>query len=138
MREISVRVSDDLDFTRDGVRNEAAVTVTVGLNGAWKELDLTRENEKMVSDILDELMAAGRDPDEQPAPPKERSKFASNPEKAAYNEKLRAWVRATGLKNSSGSGWAYQTNTSLMDYIGEPLRRKYEAHLAATEPGKKG
>ncbi len=137
MREISVRVSDDLDFARDGVRHEAAVTLSVGLNGRWAELDLTRENEKLVIDMLDELMTAGHEPDLPPVPAEKRNRFGPNPEKTAFNERLRAWVRATGLKNSSGTGWAYQTNTSQQDYIGQPLVRKYQAFLEETESKRK-
>ena len=37
MREISVRIFDDLDYARDRSRNEAAVTVTIGLDGVWRE-----------------------------------------------------------------------------------------------------
>lgn len=129
MREISVSVSDDLDFTRDGVKNKATTTVTVGLNGIWRELDLTEANEKLVRDILDEFMAAGHKPEETPVPVAGKSKFGPNPEKAAFNEEVRAWCRETGLRNSTGTGWAYQTNTSGADYIGEPLLRKYQAHL---------
>jgi hypothetical protein len=141
MREISISVSDDLDFTRDGVKNKATTTVTVGLNGLWRELDLTEANEKLVRDILDELMAAGHKPEEVPVSPNGKSKFGPNPEKAAFNEKVRTWCREAGLRNSSGTGWAYQTNTSGADYIGEPLLRKYQDHLheqAAARPGKTG
>jgi hypothetical protein len=115
-------------------------TLSVGLNGRWSELDLTRENEKLVTDILDELMAAGHEPDESPQVPGKPGKHTrTDPEKIgkiAFNERLRAWVRATGLKNTTGTGWAYQTNNTLQDYIGEPLIRKYRAHLAETAPGK--
>lgn len=131
MREIQVRVFDDLDFTRDGVRNDASVTLTVGLDGTWRELDLTEANEKYLRDTLGELMKAGREPDEKPtAPAKKRTVFGPDPETVAFNERLRAWVRENGLKNSSGSGWAYQTNESKADYIGEPLLRKYRAYLS--------
>lgn len=135
MREISVRIFDDLDFKENGIRNEACVTLNVGLNGVWRELDVTAANEKEIRDTLDRLMAAGHEPEVPPEPPSTRSKFGPNPEKAAYNERLREWVRETGMKNSSGSGWAYQTNVSLADYIGEPLIRKYEKHLAEQKRG---
>lgn len=131
MREISVRIFDDLDFTREGLRNEAVVTLTVGLDGFWRELDLTEANEKMVRDTLDKLMCAGREPKESPlTPAKARGKGPGpNPEKAAFNERLRAWCRQNGVRNASGTGWAYQTNKSGQDYIGEPLIRKYRAYL---------
>lgn len=131
MREISVRISDDLDWTRTGARNEAAVTLAVGLDGRWTELDLTEANEKLVRDILDELMAAGHEPEEPPKPP-------DHPGRNAFFAELRQWVRETGLKNSSGTGWAYQTNTSGQDYIGNPLVRKYQAYLDGQGKEKKG
>ena len=137
MREISVRIFDDLDFYEDGSRHEACVTVTVGLNGTWRELDLTEVNEKEVRDTLERLMAAGHKPDETPVPPS-AAKGSINPEVIARNEAIRAWCRATGLMNSSGSGYAYQTNASLSDYIGKPLIRKYEAHLAEKKQNKEG
>jgi hypothetical protein len=130
MKEISVRVFDDLDYATTGARHEASATVSVGLDGVWRELDLTEGNEKYVREMLGQWMAAGSEPAEPPAPPGTKSRFGPNPEKAAYNERLRQWVRENGLKNSSGSGWAYETNTTQQDYIGEPLKRKYEQHLA--------
>lgn len=134
MREISVRVFDDLDFTRSGERNEAAITVSVGLNGVWRELDLTKVNEEIIRGALDEWMTAGHEPDVEPRPPVKR--FGPNPDTVAFNERLRKWVRDNGMRNSSGTGWAYQTNDSLSDYIGKPLVRKYQAYLEAQEAEK--
>ena len=56
-----------------------------------------------------------------------------SPEITARNERIRAWCRDNGIKNSSGTGWAYQTNTTLADYIGNPLIRRYEAYLEQQE-----
>lgn len=129
MKEISVRVFDDLDFHEEGLRNDACVTVVIGLDGAWRELDLTEVNEKEVRDTLERLMAAGHEPDQAPRPPV-APRVSVNPEVVARNEAIRAWCRSTGLMNSSGTGYAYQTNTSQADYIGRPLVRRYEAYLA--------
>jgi hypothetical protein len=132
MKEITVKAYDDLDFNRDNVRNEAAVTLIIGLNGSWRELDLTEHNEKLVRDILDELMAAGREPGEEVKVPSVKHKKTGPPDpaKIAFNEELREWCRENKIMNSSGTGYAYQTNNSLQDYIGQPLLRRYQAYLA--------
>lgn len=129
MREITVKVFDDLDFHEYGERNEACATVTVGLNGTWRELEVTEKNEKEVRATLERLMAAGHDPDHPVMPPKN----AAPAEVIARNEAIRDWCRETGLMNSSGTGYAYQTNTTLLNYIGKPLIRKYEEYLARKE-----
>ena len=43
MREVKVLVKlyDDLDLALDGTKTVAEHTVTVGLNGVWRELDLS-------------------------------------------------------------------------------------------------
>lgn len=131
MKEITVKAYDDLDYRDHGERNEAAVTVTIGLDGAWRELDLTEVNEKAIKDILCPLMAVGREPEDPPVPPAKHKKTGPpDPAKAAFNEELRAWCRENGIRNSSGTGYAYQTNGSLQDYIGQPLLRRYQAYLA--------
>lgn len=130
MKEISVRAFDDLDFHECGLRNEACVTLAVGLNGTWRELDLTEGNEKLVRNALERFMAAGSEPAETPQPVKPLAQAA------ARNERIRAWCRETGRRNSSGTGWAYQTNTSQADYFGLPLIREYEAYLTAQKEGK--
>ena len=133
MREISIRVFDDLDFHRDGSRNEACIQLTVGLNGTWRELELTEENGKEVRDTLERLMAAGS----EPGPPASRPAIRGNAssEAAARNKAIRAWCRENGLMNSSGTGYAYETNSSQKDYVGQPLIRKYEAYLAEKKEG---
>ena len=133
MKEISVRVWDDLDYQEDGTRNEACETVMVGLNGRWRELDLTEENGKEVRGTLERLMAAGSEPEFPVAPPSPASETAEVIER---NRAIRAWCREQGLMNSSGSGYAYQTNGSLKDYIGKPLLRRYEAYLAGQQAAK--
>lgn len=139
MKEITVKAYDDLDFNRDNVRNEAAVTLIVGLNGSWRELDLTEHNEKLVRDILDELMAAGREPEEEvksPSVKQHKKTGPPDPAKIAFNEELREWCRENKIMNSSGTGYAYQTNNSLQDYIGQPLLRRYQAYLAGQSGNK--
>jgi hypothetical protein len=130
MKEISVRVFDDLDFHECGTRNEACVTVTIGLNGTWRELDLTEVNEKLVRDTLERFMIPGSEPKEVPQP------VSPQAQAAARNARIRAWCQKTGRRNSSGTGWAYQTNTSQADYFGLPLLREYEAYLAEQKEGK--
>jgi hypothetical protein len=135
VKEIAVKIFDDLDFHESGARHEACVTLSIGLNGTWRELDLTEANEKEVRDTLDRLMAAGHEPDRVPVPAAVR--HGHNPAVSARNEKIRAWCRETGLMNSTGTGYAFQTNSSQMDYIGRPLIRKYEAYLAEQAAARK-
>jgi hypothetical protein len=132
MKEILVKVFDDLDFTRHGERNEATGTLAVGLEGIWSELDLSAENEKRVRELLGELMAAGHDPDKTPSASHTGSKKYTPPteETFAFYEGLRAWVRANGWKNRARTGWAYQTNKTLQYYYSVKLKQEYQAYLA--------
>jgi hypothetical protein len=127
MKEIAVRIFDDLDYHESQVRHEACATLTIGLNGAWRELDLTEVNEKKVRDTLEPLMAAGREPEKPPVPPEAVKR--TDPVRAEYMRKLREWVRAAGLRNKEGTGWAYQTGESLSYYYSRELLDRYQAHL---------
>jgi len=127
MREITVKIYDDLDFRTDGSRNEAAGTITVGLDGIWRELDVTDVNEKGIRDTIERLFAAGREPE---TPPEPRPKGSPDPAIIRRNQEIRQWCQDNGIMNSSGTGYAYQTNGSKQDYIGRPLLRRYENYLA--------
>ena len=84
MQEVvtQVKVWDDLAYSRDKSKEEASHTVTVGLNGTWRELDLTRDNEKSVRAVLEELLNAGRERGEAPVLPAKRIFHAPRPERA--------------------------------------------------------
>lgn len=128
MREIQVRVFDDLDYSREGLKNEASATITVGLNGTWRELDVTEANEKMIRDLLHPVLSAGHEPD-SPVPVQARQVHDS--QRMAFLKNLREWVRAQGLRNPENTGWAYQTGASLSYYYSRDLLDKYQAYLAA-------
>lgn len=129
MKEISVRVFDDLDYARDGLRNEAVTTITVGLDGTWRELDLTRDNEKSVRAVLEELLNAGRERGEAPVLPAKRIYHAPRPERANFFKGLREWCQQTGRRNAADTGWAYQTSISLQYYYGKEVVEQYQAYL---------
>ncbi len=131
MREISVRIFDDLDYNRNQSRNEAVVTVTIGLDGVWRELDLTRENEEIVRATIRPLMRAGHDLEGASAAelPNRRPYTKPDHGRVKFLRGLRQWCHDTGQRNSSGSGWAYQTNDTLKYYYGTRLIARYQAYL---------
>lgn len=119
MREISVKVWDDLDYAGEGLKNEAAITVTVGLNGVWRELDLSQANHDSVQQMLKRWMDAGHPPETEPraGDPKRRDKAA--PE-FAYGRGLREFAEKHGYR--------YRTETGKY-YYSVALKRAYAEHL---------
>ena len=130
MKEIIVRAFDDLDYTRTGERNEASATVVIGLDGSWRELDLTKVNDEIIRHALEEWMEAGREPENEPVPPRRTHyKYNAAPEQVEFFRGLREWCKAENRMNSAGTGWAYQTNKTLKYYYSEKLKREYREYL---------
>jgi hypothetical protein len=81
---------DDLDGT------DAAQTVTLGWNGDWRELDLSKKNLASLSRALDRYWAAGRPVSPNGQPPRSRrgKKSTSSSNRTKRDPKvIRAWAR---------------------------------------------
>jgi Lsr2 len=87
-REVAIRIWDDVIREETGGKVEASVTVTIGLDGLWTELDLTAENDAQLREELSRWLRAGR-------PVKAPERLAREPrEKKSYpGLRLREWER---------------------------------------------
>jgi hypothetical protein len=59
-----VQMWDDFALA-EGRKEHADVTVKLGLNGKWREVDLTNENAKKLLDIWERMCQVGRIPDQE-------------------------------------------------------------------------
>jgi hypothetical protein len=88
---------DDLDGS------EATATVTIGWNGDWRELDLSKRNLASLSRTLDKYWKVGRpvSADRRPTTRRGRPKNASSPRPAANATRdpkmIRAWATQNGI-----------------------------------------
>lgn len=113
MREVSIQIWDDLDYARDGTRHEATVSVLVGLDGAWAELDLAAVNSENVRQTLQRWMSAGHPPEDTPRvrrpgrQPGAQGKIP--PESMERGRAIRAFaaVRGFATETANGSGKQY-------------------------------
>lgn len=123
MREVSIKVYDDLDFRRDGTKNEAAVTVTLGFQGKWVELDLSERNNEELHRAMGVFMDAGHPPehDQAPAPPK--GTISRKSPEFEYGKALRAFAKEQDIP--------YRTKTGKY-YYSRKLTGAFEKHLADT------
>lgn len=105
MKEQVIVTSDDVHFRETGERVPADTTVTIGLNGEWRELDLT-------GDHNDELMVAfgrwWRAGHKVPAPARAAAtRVSQDPDRKHFLKGLRAWADKEGksevYKSPSGS-----------------------------------
>lgn len=122
MREISVKVYDDLDFRRDGTKNEAALTVTLGFQGRWVELDLSERNHEELQRAMGAFMDAGHPPESTVAAPPKGSTSRKSPE-FEYGKALREFAHEQGIP--------YRTKTGKY-YYSKRLTEAFEKHLADT------
>jgi len=111
MREVSIRVLDDLDKT-----TEAAETLPLGLRGQWYELDLGAENLRRLEEFLGPYLKAGRRIGEplHTAP----VRGGSYPAQRQLKAEMRAWGKDNGWPDLEPGG-----------YIPKPLREAYQRHL---------
>ncbi len=123
MREVSIRIYDDLDYARDKTRNEATVSVLVGLDGMWAELDLGEANMEKVRQTLQRWMSAGHSP--ETPPPARRSGRRPGPqgkippESLARGKAIRAFAAVRGFSTTTANG-------SGKTYYSDPLKRAFE------------
>lgn len=107
MREVSIKIYDDLDWARDKTRHEAAVSVLIGLDGTWAELDLTGTNNEVIRSMLEQWMSAGHPPDDTPPHrpgrrPGPQGKIP--PESMEYGRAIRAFAAARGFSTATANG----------------------------------
>jgi hypothetical protein len=121
MREVSIKVYDDLDYEEDGTKNEAAVTVTIGLNGDWVELDLSEPNHTTLQEVIGRWMRAGHAPDTPVTTPRGRSGSKRKTPEFEYGKALRAFANEHGIR--------YRTTTGKY-YYSKKLTEAFEKHLA--------
>lgn len=131
MREIAVRLWDDLDWAEQREKNEAAGTVLVGLDGRWRELDLTAAHLDHVRATLETWMAAGHKPDSEAAaatPPPRQAPRRISPESREYGRAIREFAdKQDPPLNYLTQGGSY--------YYGAELRMRFADYLAETDPG---
>jgi hypothetical protein len=123
VREVEVKLYDDLDYAESGRRTEAAVTVTVGLNGTWRELDLSEEHGEQLAKLLQPYLQAGHPPD---SPPEPHGRKGQGKGRKISRESLE-WgkgIRAFAKQN----GYSYTTSTGKL-YYSALLRDAYARHL---------
>jgi hypothetical protein len=87
---------DDLDGS------EATETVTIGWNGDWRELDLSKRNLASLSKTLDKYWQVGRPVSGNRRPPTKRSRPETrSPRRAAKAKRdpklIRAWATHNGI-----------------------------------------
>ena len=121
MREVSIRIYDDLDYARDKTRNEATVSVLVGLDGMWAELDLTEVNNENIRQTLQQWMSAGHPP--EPSPPRRSGRRPGPqgkipPESLARGKAIRAFAAVRGFSTTTANG-------SGKTYYSDPLKKSF-------------
>ena len=142
MREVSIKVYDDLDFKRDGTKNEAALTVTLGFQGKWVELDLSERNHTELQRAMGVFMDAGHPPDAPVTTPRGSQASRKSPE-FEYGKALRAFANEAGIRYRTKTGKYYYSKKltdSFEKHLAEQgntqLSDTYHAHLA--DKGQKG
>ena len=121
MREVSIRIYDDLDYARDKTRSEATTSVVIGLDGIWAELDLGEVNSENVRQTLQQWMSAGHPPESSPP---RRSGRRPGPqgkiplESLARGKAIRAFAAVRGFSTTTANG-------SGKTYYSDPLKKAF-------------
>jgi hypothetical protein len=92
VRQVTVRILDDLDKTTD-VLESGGKTVTLGYQGQWVALDLKATNVNELERLLAPYLKAGRESDGQPPAPLYGS---GSPSTRQFNAEARAWGKDHG------------------------------------------
>jgi len=107
---IKLKLVDDLDKVTD-----AAETVTIGLNGEWRELDLSEANAQQIRDDIQRYWDAGREPD---GPVLRRDR---RPGKPRYGQQFykgfRKWADEHGIKYETPGGNSYYRDNDIKAYL---------------------
>lgn len=129
MREIALRIWDDV-HAQAGTKVEAQVTVSIGLDGNWTELDLTSGNREQLCKLLAPWLAAGRPLREPPAAPATSRKALGRGTSGlkirewehgrTYSRAIRAFADANGISYiTPGGKWYY--SRELRDAYAESI-----------------
>jgi hypothetical protein len=145
MREVSIKVYDDREFHALGAKIEAVITVTVGFNGKWFELDLSEVNHTRLREDLSPWLTAGHAPDAPVAAPKPKGSGGAkrkSPE-FEYGKALREFAVKHDITFRTSTGKYYYSKQlteafekHLADTGNTQLSETYRAHLASQ--GQKG
>lgn len=126
MKQVEVACYDDLDWTEKEAKTPATHTLYVGLDGQWRELDLTEAHTIELAEFLARYMKAGHKPEAPPKPPKPQGGSShyrtSRAEAIERNKAMAAFAEARGLKYNPA------TKTTGA-YFPKDTRLAYEAHL---------
>lgn len=104
MREVAVKIWDDIDFAGNGTRVEAAVTITIGLDGTEREMDLSETNHRELLRFLEPYLKAGRTPG-QPGKTGSASRKKAVPHE--YMEGMRIFAKDNGFSYITKKGQYY-------------------------------
>lgn len=120
MRETVIKAFDDLDWTENKERNEAAQTVLLGLDGEWREIDLTGQHAATLLAFVRRYMRAGNPPAELPKPRSRRGSpgYRLDRGNMKFLEDLRAWATERGFR-------FIVEETGKYSYI-KPLREAFQ------------
>lgn len=156
MKEVIITEWDDYDLLHDGRKVHAPNTVLIGIDGKWREMDLSDENLNRLRAMFDPWWLCGRIPEHEVGkgsldlsrdhrsangaaePPAGKGKRGS-PERRAYLLGLRKWADARGLNyttkatdgNSHGSFYYPRT---LVDAYNKYLEQQALLSKADQDP----
>ena len=146
MKELVPAIWDDLDRTERDTKTPADVTRHVGLDGVWKELDLTSEHDAELLAAIKRYMDAGLPPSGpvKPLRPPKRVAAGERPYPSdrphgrrtkQYYDGLAAYVDERGITKRDNSGRpAYQGTNGKRDFPSW-LVEEYDAYLEQVAGG---
>lgn len=150
MKEVIITEWDDYDLLHDGRKVHAPNTVVIGIDGKWREMDLSDENMEKLHAMFDPWWLCGRTPESEIGKGAlERNRRAveaslpgaghngaepsnkrhGTPERRAYLLALRQWADARGLnyttKATEGNvHGSYYYPKTLVDAYNEYLEQQ--------------
>ena len=120
MKQVKIAVYDDIEYRLNKRLIEAKRTLTIGLEGEWREIDLSESNLQAFSEAFGIYWAHSSPPGEVLQPAGTRN----SAEHRSYFKEMRAWADA------QGRGSEYEKHKSGFRHSVQ-LRRDYDAHLKA-------
>lgn len=133
MKEVAIRVWDDIVFTQTGEKVEAQASVVIGMDGLWAELDLAQATAEEIREQLAEWMKAGRVVSDPPARRLPRAALTDGEEKKqwgrdwehgrAWGEAIREFARANDIPYMTEAG-KYYYSKRLRDAYAKSIGRE--------------